>query len=191
MKNIRITAMIALLIFVVLISCSRSKNTADKVKPIQANHPVDCENWDGKIFEKIKIEVFFKNISSKVLSTELADEHKEISTGLMCRKEIAESSGMLFKFEAEQNIGFWMLNVYFPIDILYLIKKDDKLYIVDFKKMEPCNNYEKVSYTEYENKCRLESMNYKPEKMYNYALEINKNSLNIENISYIKIIAAK
>ncbi len=191
MKNIRITAIIALLIFVVLISCSRSKNTTENVIPIQENYPINCENWDGTVFEKIKVEVFFINNSSKVLSTELADEHKEISTGLMCRKEITESSGMLFKFQAEQNIGFWMFNVNFPVDILYLVKNDDKLYIVDFKKMKPCNNYEKISYTEYKNKCRSESVNYKPKKMYNYALEINKNSLNIQNISYIKILDSK
>ncbi|MBL01174.1 MAG: hypothetical protein CL774_01595 [Chloroflexi bacterium] len=191
MKNIRIIAIIALLIFLALISCSQPKSTIEKVKTIQVNHPVDCENWDGKIFEKIKIEIFFKNNSSKVLSTELADEHKEISTGLMCRKEITKSSGMLFEFQTEQNIGFWMLNVNFPIDILYLIKKDEKLYIVDYKKMKPCKNYEKISYTEYENKCRTESMNYKPKKMYNYALEINKNTLNIENIAYIKILGSK
>ena len=110
-----------------LISCSRPKNTTEKVKATQVNHPVECENWDGKIFEKIKIEIFFMNNSSKVLTTELADEHKEISTGLMCRKEITKSSGMLFEFKTEQNIGFWMLNVNFPIDILYLIKKDEKL----------------------------------------------------------------
>ena len=57
--------------------------------------------------------------------------------------------------------------------------------------MKPCNNDEKVSYTEYENKCRSESVNYKPKKMYNYTLEINKNELNIENIAYIKILGSK
>ena len=191
MKNTRITAILALLIFVVLISCSSPKNTIDKVNRIQENYPVNCENWDGKIFEKIKVKVFFMNNSSKVLYTELADESQEISTGLMCRKEIAESSGMLFEFQEEQNIGFWMFNVNFPIDILYLIKKDDKLHIIDFKTMKPCNNYEKISYIEYENKCRSESVNYKPKKMYNYALEINKSSLNIENIAYIKILGSK
>ena len=110
--------MIALLILT-LISWSRPKNTTEKVKATQVNHPVECENWDGKIFEKIKIEIFFMNNSSKVLTTELADEHKEISTGLMCRKEITKSSGMLFEFKTEQNIGLWMIKVNFPIEILY------------------------------------------------------------------------
>ena len=52
-------------------------------------------------------------------------------------------------------------------------------------------NDENLSYTEYENKCRLESLKYRPKKMYNYALEINKNSLNIESIVYIRILSSK
>ena len=84
-----------------------------------------------------------------------------------------------------------MLNVNFPIDILYLIKKKDKLFIEDYKQMESCINDENLSYTEYENKCRLESLKYRPKKMYNYALEINKNSLNIESIVYIRILSSK
>tara|TARA_Y100001936_G_scaffold32819_1_gene30770 strand:- start:7017 stop:7592 length:576 start_codon:yes stop_codon:yes gene_type:complete len=190
MKNKKIITMITVLFFLVLISCSENKNTNDGKKLIHMDHPIDCKNWDGKTFEKIKVEVLFKNNFRKVLSVEHANQYKEISTGLMCRTEITESSGMLFDFQTEQNLGFWMLNVNFPIDVLYLIKKNDKLYIEDYKQMEPCVNDENLSYTEYENKCRLESLNYKPKKMYNYALEINKNSLNIENIAYIKIISS-
>ena len=183
--------MITMLFFLVLISCSQINDTNDEIKINQSKHPVDCKEWDGKTFEKINIEVFFKNNPSKVISVELANEQKEISTGLMCRKEIKESSGMLFEFQAEQNIGFWMLNVNFPIDILYLIKKKDKLFIEDYKQMESCINDENLSYNEYENKCRLESLKYRPKKMYNYALEINKNSLNIESIVYIRILSSK
>ena len=54
--------------------------------------------------------------------------------------------------------------------------------------MESCINDENLSYTEYENKCRIRITEIQAKKMYNYALEINKNSLNIENIVYIKIL---
>ena len=42
--------------------------------------------------------------------------------GLMFRKSLNESDGMLFVFEREQKLNFWMKNTYIPLDIAYIDK---------------------------------------------------------------------
>ena len=40
--------------------------------------------------------------------------------GLMYRKELPEGSGMLFDFQREQDVAFWMQNTYIPLDMIFI-----------------------------------------------------------------------
>jgi uncharacterized membrane protein (UPF0127 family) len=51
---------------------------------------------------------------------EIADSAAERETGLMFRKELAEGKGMLFVFEVDQVLSFWMKNTSLPLSIAYL-----------------------------------------------------------------------
>jgi uncharacterized membrane protein (UPF0127 family) len=49
----------------------------------------------------------------------VADQPEERNQGLMNVKSMPASSGMLFIFEQEQPLSFWMANTYLSLDILF------------------------------------------------------------------------
>ena len=53
-------------------------------------------------------------------SVELATNDAERERGLMDRKELPEGHGMLFDFEHEVPVAFWMHNTYIPLDMLFI-----------------------------------------------------------------------
>src|ERR1700751_1724872 len=53
-------------------------------------------------------------------SVELATNDAERERGLMFRKELPEGRGMLFDFEREAPVAFWMHNTYIPLDLIFI-----------------------------------------------------------------------
>jgi len=56
----------------------------------------------------------------RAFTVELAANDEERSRGLMFRKELPEGRGMLFDFEREQPVSFWMHNTYIPLDMIFI-----------------------------------------------------------------------
>jgi uncharacterized protein len=67
---------------------------------------------------------------------EVAYTPAEQERGLMFRKGLAENHGMLFMFEQENAYGFWMKNMRFPIDIIWVDR--DKKIIDIYQYALPC-----------------------------------------------------
>jgi hypothetical protein len=53
-------------------------------------------------------------------SVEIAANDAEREKGLMFRKELPEGHGMLFDFQREQEVGFWMQNTYISLDMIFI-----------------------------------------------------------------------
>lgn len=53
-------------------------------------------------------------------AVELATNDAERSRGLMFRKELPEGHGMLFDFEHDQPVAFWMHNTYISLDMIFI-----------------------------------------------------------------------
>ncbi|BCX13894.1 MAG: hypothetical protein KatS3mg085_426 [Candidatus Dojkabacteria bacterium] len=64
------------------------------------------------------IEIIAPN--GKKIFVEIADDNTERQRGLMFRDYLPEDAGMLFVFEKEQTLNFWMKNTYIPLDIIFL-----------------------------------------------------------------------
>lgn len=74
-----------------------------------------------------KLNVFFRDTS---LSVEVADNDMLRQKGLSKQLSISENEGMLFIFDKPGYYSFWMKNMLFPIDIIFLdsSKKVTKIY---------------------------------------------------------------
>jgi len=65
------------------------------------------------------------------ISIEIADDDAERTQGLMYRKSMPDSCGILFVFDEMQPLSFWMKNTFFSLDIIFL---DDNFRIVSIAK---------------------------------------------------------
>jgi uncharacterized membrane protein (UPF0127 family) len=77
---------------------------------------------NGPVFTKEGVLTFMKPDSTQIVTIdiEIADDDEQREKGLMYRKQMEMSTGMLFIFEDEDFRSFWMKNTYIPLDILYL-----------------------------------------------------------------------
>jgi uncharacterized protein len=124
-KKIRLWMIIALMIAVVAVVLvlwvlNRSGKPIDKTLTKE-------ETVEPKFVKEG--ELFFINISDtnkrKKIDIEIADDEATRNKGLMFRRSMADTLGMLFVFEDSQPRNFWMENTYIPLDIIFVSEKHE------------------------------------------------------------------
>lgn len=117
---------------------------------IEQRKEITYKDFDSETiieFPKCGKKIFFK----------IADESIEQQIGFSKATNIANDEGILFLFDSEQKRNFWMKDVNFDLDIIFLDKEGR---VLEFFTMERC----------LEEKCKIYSTTY-PIK---YALEVKK-----------------
>jgi len=84
----------------------------------------------------VPLQIICQNGNTKTVKAELAVTAEEQQTGYMFRKDIPEGTGMLFIFEKEQFLYFYMKNTPTPLSIAYI---DSDGTIRDIFDMQPFN----------------------------------------------------
>ena len=70
--------------------------------------------------QRIKMTTTTLSINGRPLTVEIARTRKQRVQGLMHREELEWNRGMLFVFEEEKVLSFWMKNTKIPLSIAYL-----------------------------------------------------------------------
>lgn len=97
------------------------------------------------------------------LKAEMADTEDLRLTGLMHRSALGADDGMLFVFENEQMLHFWMKNTSIPLSIAYIDKNGRIIDILDMKPFDI-------------------SITYPSSRKARYALEMNRGWFGNNNI---------
>ncbi|MFO7848375.1 MAG: DUF192 domain-containing protein [Spirochaetia bacterium] len=74
-----------------------------------------CSGEEEKIEEQIEIE-----LGGETFTVEVARTEEQRRKGLMHRSSIGKNEGMLFVFERDQQLSFWMKNTEIPLSIAYI-----------------------------------------------------------------------
>ncbi len=121
-----------------------------------------CYNKQEKIVGNYNDKILLNNI---LISVEIVTSMKDLRTGLSYRDEMCEKCGMIFLQGDSDKYSFWMHEMRFPLDIIYI--RDNK--IVEIFKNVPI--YTNESYTV-----------IKPEQDANIVLELNAGFSDKNNI---------
>ena len=92
-------------------------------------------------------------INDKEIAVEVAATAETRSKGLSGRGSLEEGTGMLFIFDSPAQYGFWMKDMNFAIDIVWI---DEKFHIVDVDKEVSPETFPQVFYPAQEIKYVLE-----------------------------------
>jgi uncharacterized membrane protein (UPF0127 family) len=108
------------------------------------------------------------NVNNNVLCVEIVDTPEKMSKGLSEREDLKENQGMLFVFGDKNIPGFWMKDMKFPIDIIWINDNE----IVDISKNVPVPDASTTT----------QPPNYSPSEPVNYVLEVNAGYVDKYNV---------
>jgi uncharacterized membrane protein (UPF0127 family) len=114
------------------------------------------------------VEISKACFRQQCFDVEIAQTAVERQTGLMFRESLCNDCGMLFMFEQPGAYSFWMKNTLIPLDIIWIDKNKEVLYIKE--NAQPCKVENCESFTTDNDEA-------------SYVLEINAGAAEKHNIS--------
>jgi uncharacterized protein len=111
-----IVSLIAILVFMLLFSepkPARKLPALTESPPPEMKEPIFRKDGELRFIQRKTRRVIF-NAAIEVALTPVAQEQ-----GLMYRKSMPDSVGMLFVFNVSEPLAFWMRNTIIPLDIIY------------------------------------------------------------------------
>jgi uncharacterized membrane protein (UPF0127 family) len=95
------------------------KRLAFAVLLVAAAACVIASSQTARSAEQQIVEIASKN-GVHVFSVDLAVTDEERARGLMYRRSVPESYGMLFDFKRDQEVDMWMKNTYVSLDMIFI-----------------------------------------------------------------------
>ena len=92
---------------------------------------------DSKLAE-VKFPRGTIKLDNKVLDVQIAETDAQKTRGLMFQNELPDDQGMIFVFGQEQVVPIWMLNMQFPLDIIWFDGNGNVIHIE--KNVPPCKS---------------------------------------------------
>lgn len=118
-----LAAIVVLAAIAVILACTMfASSRAEEMGPARPTGGIGPISDD---IERIRI-------GDDVFTMEVVDEREERGLGLSGRKGLAEGYGMLFVFPEPGIYPFWMKDMHFPIDILWVDEHGKIVHVADF-----------------------------------------------------------
>jgi uncharacterized membrane protein (UPF0127 family) len=92
---------------------------------------------DSKLAE-VKFPRGTIKLDNKVLDVQIAETDAQKTRGLMFQNQLPYDQGMIFVFSQEQVVPIWMLDMQFPLDIIWLDGDGNVIHIE--KNVPPCKS---------------------------------------------------
>jgi len=89
-----------------------------------------------KMLQSVEFPKGTIKVDDIVLVVDIADTPGTLTRGLMFQDELPYDHGMLFVFDGMQIRSIWMLNMQFPLDIIWFDNNGDIVHIE--KNIQPC-----------------------------------------------------
>jgi uncharacterized protein len=123
-----VTLMLGMLLATTALAVAQSEG------PSSVENPVAVEPGSSPL----PILTIINSVGEEVpVRIEIADTDAERQTGLMGRTTLEADAGMLFVFDQEQTLSFWMKDTLIPLSIAYI---DSEGRIVDIQDMQPLDD---------------------------------------------------
>lgn len=126
-KYVFISAVVLLIGYFVYTNYIQTENPAGN-KSVLSDPQERIKNIKEPAFKKEgELEFLKKDGKSEIkkIDIELAENDDERMQGLMYRKTMDDTRGMLFIFQREESQSFWMKNTIMPLDIIYVNSKKE------------------------------------------------------------------
>lgn len=115
------------IIFVLFAVLRNQTNTTNSVNQDTTDSPSQITESTASLLKLTDEDTITLQIDQKDVSLEVATSPEKHARGLMFRETLAENTGMLFIFDAQRPLSFWMQNTLVPLDIIFI---DNTLSIV-------------------------------------------------------------
>jgi len=115
------------IVFVLILIIRNQTNIAKPVahKNVESLNPVSSLTLS--LLELTDIDIIELTINEKNINLEVAKSFEKHEKGLMFRENLDENNGMIFIFDTQRPLSFWMKNTLVPLDMIFV---DNTLTIV-------------------------------------------------------------
>ncbi|MBN2511068.1 MAG: DUF192 domain-containing protein [Spirochaetales bacterium] len=113
----------------------------------------------GTSFKKAEVE-----IAGETFTLEIAYTQEQQQQGLMNRKRLGANEGMLFVYDYDKKMSFWMKNTSIPLSIAYITSEGVVKEIHDLEpyRLSPVNSRHSVRYALELNQGRFSQLGIRP-----------------------------
>jgi uncharacterized protein len=142
----RILSIIVIPVFLFVAGCGEEAAQTNGPRPEATTAPAsgDCsevslageapDDLEAPLSEIRPLTINASDGEEVEIGVETADDDAERAQGLMFRESLGERCGMIFVYDEERELSFWMRNTLVPLSVAYIDSEEE---IVSIHDMEP------------------------------------------------------
>jgi uncharacterized membrane protein (UPF0127 family) len=137
---------LAIILFIYLYLYKNDSYEKKELQDRRISPHLVCATVEPKFIKEGKLTFLNKITKKRIkkIDIEIADNYYERAIGLMYRRSMPDTAGMLFVFEQSKPQSFYMKNTYIPLDIIFV--DENKQIVTIHKNTKPLSDNRIPSY---------------------------------------------